>query len=1350
MSSSTCFLYRVVITVVLVTAAATAALAQQRGPVQASFETAGRTVSNPDTTQVNAREDGHSHGSHVVSADRSGHHLYIIRFQEPSLARYEGGIEGIPATSSQATGERLNTRSTAAIAYRDFLIARQADYLAQAGHFLQRSVEPQWQYTNATNGVAIRLTPGEAEQLAGLPFVVDIQVDRHRWLTTDEGPLLIQAPAIWNGQTSSGDSTQGEGVIVGVLDTGINHLHPSFAATDGDGFTHSNPFGAGNYVGVCEAANPDQVFDDICNDKLIGAWSFVNGPNSGDSARDWNNHGSHVAATAVGNRHVADVSLGGANFQLDVSGVAPRANLISYQVCDPACPDSSSLAAIDQAIADGVDVLNFSISGTDDPWTDLVDLAFLAANAAGILVAASAGNDGPGASTVANTGPWNVAVAATTHQRIFAQPVTLAGITDPVSGVPGSGPAIAIATNATLRWAGDVDSGNIRGCNSFPENAYWGEAALIEGGDCTFAEKVNNAFNAGATLVILYNHVGGPPTVASGLEGTSIPAVMISDSAGQAFIAELAGATAQVSIDPGVGIVRDENYEDVMAGFSSRGPSQFNLLAPTFAAPGVNILAAGFDGPGDYVSLQGTSMASAHAAGAAALLTAQHPDWTPTEIRSALALTATPETLTEDGVNPGNPFDHGSGRLQLGSAGRIGFVMDESIANFVVANPADGGEPADLNLASIQNSACYESCSYQRTIRSVVHQAIAYSVTSDAPAGVTITVTPSSFTLNPGAEQTLDIEIDVTGAPFEEWLLADIQIQQDLSIPTNSQYISENFSSTTFPPTGWDMVNAGAAGREWVRTADISHSGPASAFHNYDGSNAVDNWLITPRIELGDDSRLTFFERGFFMDAYQGSRVMISNGSCNPMDNDFVELLQVPDSTLDWRRFELDLSAYDNQEVCITFRYTGLFAHTWNIDTVVIEETPLVVAAAHLPVAVVSLDPKPVIALSTDSLMATQQRDQVTAQEFSIFNEGQEPLEWSLNELGPQGLTGTLDCPALFNPWTNVTPTSGTLSVGESATVSVEFYSTGMMEGSYNSAFCVVSNDEDAPVTLIPVQLNVVNLPAASVTPESAAFSVVSGLSDASQVVINNSGLGELEFVVLGADSSARGVCAPIDTIAWLSVDPESGTVAPEGGEQPVDLLVDASQVSPGNYSAIVCFETNDAQNSLLGVSVELEVMPLQSAAVSFDDLVQTYTGDPLGVTVVTDPPGLDVEVTYDGTTTPPINAGSYTVEATVTEPGFAGKASTSFVIEPATATILFDDLQQFFTGSALQPTITTDPAGLNVIVTYDGKPTAPSAVGQYLLEVEVDEQNWTSSESATFEILAPLGDEVFHDRFEQ
>src|SRR5690606_3022856 len=161
-----------------------------------------------------------------------------------------------------------------------------------------------------------------------------------------------------------------------------------------------------------------------------------------------------------------------------IQGVAPRANIVSYLVCFPSCPVSSSVAAVDQAIADGVDVLNFSVSGTRNPWTVLVDLAFLEAYQAGIFVSAAAGNEGPGSEPLGHPGPWNAALASSAHGRVCGQSVDLPApgpVPPALTGLPappGGGPGITSDIEAEIRFAGQVSPGNSPGCSPFPAGSF--------------------------------------------------------------------------------------------------------------------------------------------------------------------------------------------------------------------------------------------------------------------------------------------------------------------------------------------------------------------------------------------------------------------------------------------------------------------------------------------------------------------------------------------------------------------------------------------------------------------------------------------------------------------------------------------------------------------------------------------------------------------------------------------------------------------------------------------------------------------------------------------------------------
>lgn len=728
----------------------------------------------------------------VATQDGEPTGLWTVRLADPPLASYAGGVPGLAATSPEGTPDRLDVTAPASVAYLDYLADRQERFTTQMERTLGRPVEVAFRYQNVVNGLAVRVDRAEAEALAGLPGVAAVHQDVVRETQTDASHDLIGSGGVWAGETGTGEATRGEGVVVGMLDTGVNPDHPSFAATDGEGYTHTNPLGSGTFLGVCDPDHPRH--DDMCNDKLIGAWSFH--PFS-PVARDVFGHGSHVGSTIAGNVHQATVEVGGRELTRTVQGVAPRANVISYQVCFPTCPETSVVAAVEQAIADPTDVLNYSIEGADNPWNDLVSRAFLDAYEAGIFVAASAGNAGPQGGTVGKTAPWNASVAATNQHRVFGHEVAVTG-PEPVppartsrAGVPGTGPPVAADVAAEIRDAGAVAPGNAAGCDPFPEQAFAGGIALVPRGECDFVVKVGHAAAAGAVAVVVANDVAGPPTTMGGLEQTAVPAVMVDRAAGAALreaIAEAAPAPTTARIAAAPGVFLDEGWAEVVAPFSSRGPSQYELLAPTLAAPGVNVLAASSPAGGDpvqYAVASGTSMSSPHVAGAGALLVALHPDWSPAQVRSALAGAADPDGLqTADGT-PATALDVGSGRLDVAAAGRVGLVLDETHADFVAANPADGGDPTQLNLPALVDHQCAASCSWTRTLTHVADTEATYTATADAPAGTSVTVAPPELTLAPGETRTVRITIDLDPAVHPEgaWAFAAVGFETGAAHP---------------------------------------------------------------------------------------------------------------------------------------------------------------------------------------------------------------------------------------------------------------------------------------------------------------------------------------------------------------------------------------------------------------------------------------------------------------------------------------------------------------------------------------------------------------------------------------
>lgn len=737
---------------------------------------------------------------------------YIVVFDEAALAGYQGEVAGLAPMPKVAKGRKRgkpDLKSKQARDYLGFLGRVQGLHEDKIRRALGRSPKVRRRMQHALNGMVLDLTPTEAAQLRQIDGIRLIEQSVEYELDTDKGPALIGAPTLWQGSYAGATGAQqGEGMVIGVIDTGINFGSPSFAGVDPiDGYQHVNPLGAGTYLGACAAGQPD---GGKCNDKLIGSWDFVcdyvpdsafpletvcNTPakyRDSAGAADQDRHGSHTASIAGGNRR--DAVFNGRT--LRISGVAPRANLVAYDTCyynlvtgKAACASQANLAAINQAVADGVDVINYSISGGKNPWGDATSLAFLNAVDAGIYVATAAGNDGPGPDT-AKIMPWvGITAASTTGREGFSlalditAPDQVPGELKPVvltesssATAPKVTQTIADTTPVVTSptW-GTVDDG----CSPFPAGTFQGAIAVISrnSATCTFSARAQNAANAGAIVAIVADYLTNSTTSGS----ATIPLLTMPTAAATALrnfaIAHPGAVTGGINYPP----IAIPNVLDVLASFSSRGPaSTFNLVIPHVTAPGYGILAAvsdtvgGADDDQMVALLSGTSMASPHHAGSAALLRQARPTWTVPEVLSALQMTAKPEVFKEDSVTPGTPFDRGSGRIQVAEAVRAGLVLNETKANFLAANPATGGEPASLNLASLAHNHCVNSCSFRRTFRNTLSFRQAWTGKLQGVAG---TVSPALFVVNPGESKTVTITVSTNGVPADgSWRFGSLSL----------------------------------------------------------------------------------------------------------------------------------------------------------------------------------------------------------------------------------------------------------------------------------------------------------------------------------------------------------------------------------------------------------------------------------------------------------------------------------------------------------------------------------------------------------------------------------------------
>ncbi len=649
----------------------------------------------------------------------------IVEFKLSATGDYTGGIAGYPATEP-THGHKLDTSSAPVTMYRGLIGAEHASFNAWL-HSNSPAMQVVDNFDLSLNGVAVALNGQSWNSLANGPDVVAVTPDSLYYPSMDVSVPLVHAPQVWSmlGADPFGTGTLPDygGIKVGIIDTGIDDSHPFIASCRAAGSIQHDLFfsGAGLF-------NPDLVLD--------------------------NTHGTHVAGTIGGCVTTGTISLAnGYPFTLakPMSGIAPGVTLHDYNVF----PGFGSafihhgggafshdiIAAVEKAVADGMDVINLSLGGGVQGPHDTLSEAINVAVDAGTVAVIAAGNAGPGILTVESPGNAANAItaAASSNPHYAGIPVDFGG--HHITALEGQfaffNPAVTAISSATTPN---------KGCTAIAEDLT-GKLAVIDRGACTFGTKISNAQARGAVGVLIVNNVAGDPIVmgSDGVHFPTIPAAMVSLADGAVLKANLGISTT----------VDGTHFEDVvtanadiLASFSSRGPTPYDFrLKPDVSAPGVNVLSSVWRRQPDgslthaFDFFQGTSMATPHTTGSVVLLKAVHPDWSPAEIKSALVNNADRPVTGTGGLGP---IARGGGRINIERAATAGVTLDPASLSF---GGFTGGAPvmASVDVTFMEETGSAQTCSL--------------SVTG-IPTGATITLSAASISLAAGGTADVTVLLD--------------------------------------------------------------------------------------------------------------------------------------------------------------------------------------------------------------------------------------------------------------------------------------------------------------------------------------------------------------------------------------------------------------------------------------------------------------------------------------------------------------------------------------------------------------------------------------------------------------
>jgi len=819
---------------------------------------------------------------------------YIVTLADPAVSGYEGGIGGYPATAPDE-GEQLDAGRAPVRDYSELLEDRQTSVADAAGVGIDVS------YTMAINGFSADLSPAQAAELAADPAVAHVTPDEIVHPAATPAPAFLGLDGedgVW--QAIGGVENAGRGTVIGVLDTGIAPENPAFAGRPLGTTPGPEPYLAADGVitfvkgdgdtfsGYCEEG--EQFPADSCSTKIVGARSYLSDRNlprgdasvgEYDSPRDGSGHGSHTASVAAGDPGVA-AAVQGRDFGA-ISGIAPAARIAAYKVCwsgpdplvtsDDGCSTTDILAAINQSVKDSVDVLNYSIGGPPAQTTySPTGAAFLGAASAGIFVTASAGNSGPASSTLDNAAPWITTVGASTIPSYYGT-VTLGDGQSVVGGsISVSAPVTGRLVTATAVAATGADPAKAALCYPGTLDASLLPAAAIvvcDRGVIDRNAKSSEVKRAGGIAMVLTNL--GPGSLDE--DAHTIPTVNV-DAVFRDRIrsyAETPGATVTLTAGGA------EPPSPQVAPFSSRGPvlaDGGDILKPDLAAPGVAILAAGANAAGGtptFEFLSGTSMASPHIAGLAALYLSERPAATPGEVKSAMMTTAR-DTVDAEGNITRDPFAQGAGQVDptgFFDAGLLYLNGPEDWRAYLQGIGYDLGvqpvDASDLNLPSIAVGTLASSQTVTRRVTST--RAGEFTASIEGLPGIRAIVQPPVLTFAAAGEtKSFTVTLTRTDAPLDVfttgsllWTSGQTEVRSPVAVrpaalaaPASVEGTGESGSvAITVTPKGDGAIPLSTTGLTRAVTLDdpsgalAEHSGQGGA-----GESVSYRTTVAPGVEL--------------------------------------------------------------------------------------------------------------------------------------------------------------------------------------------------------------------------------------------------------------------------------------------------------------------------------------------------------------------------------------------------------------------------------------------------------------------------------------------------------------------